>query len=123
MGPFDHGIAERHGKALVEIGLGFGPFAGVDAAVPDLPVAGKLGGGQQLALAHACAFVRAAALVQVGGVVPLAHAFRAQAQRNRVGTAVQAGVEARGFFSSVLSGAGLAGTVIFWPSSSSASCS
>ena len=86
-----HGFAEGHGEALVKVGHGGGALAGVDAAVPDLAVAGKLGGGQQFTLTHA------AFLVQVGGVVPFAHAFGAQADGNGVGTPVQAGVEPRDF--------------------------
>ena len=49
-------------------------------------------GGQQFTLVHA------ARLGQVGGVIPLAHTFAAQADGNRVGRALQAGVVACGFF-------------------------
>ena len=88
----DHRFPKGHGKALLEIRHGGGALAGVDAAVPDLAVTGELGGSQQFTLAHA------ALLVQIGCVVPLANAFRTQANRDGVGGAVQAGVAPCGFF-------------------------
>ena len=84
-----HGVAVRHGKALREVDEALGALAGVDAAVPHLVLAGQVGGGVQLAVGLA------AGAVQVGPVVPFAHAFAAQAQGNRQQAAVQANVAAR----------------------------
>ena len=53
--------------ALRDVDLGPGALAGVDAAVPDLAVAGLLGRGQQRAVIHAAQ-----------REVPFAHAFAAQ---------------------------------------------
>ncbi len=61
-------------------------LAGVDAAVPQIVLAGQLGGGEQFALVHA------ARRVQADGVVPLAHALAAQSQADGGERALQAGV-------------------------------
>jgi hypothetical protein len=43
-------VAEGHGEALLQ-SMVRGAFAGVDAAVPHLALAGQVGGGQQFAVA------------------------------------------------------------------------
>ena len=80
------------GETLLEIHHSRRFFTGVDAAVPDGAVTGKLGSGQQVTLAHT------ATLVQVGAVVPLAHTVGPKANRNRIGRTVQARVQACCFF-------------------------
>ncbi len=96
-----HGVVEGHREALVDVDHALGALAGVDAAVPDLALAGQVGGGQQFAVAHA------ALVVQVGGVVPFARAFGAQRRsRWRRGARLSAGLLRGGGFSSGVSGAG-----------------
>ncbi len=90
-GALNHRVLERHRKALLEVNQRFGPVTGVDTAVPDLALAGQIGRCQQFAVAHA------AALVQVGAVVPFAHAVTAQADLDRVQGAAQADIAASAF--------------------------
>ena len=85
----DHAVAKRHGKTLLGVDDRLGAFAGVDAAVPHLALAGQVGGGQQLAVGHATG------VVQGNGVVPFAHALAAQAQRDGGQGALQARVALR----------------------------
>ena len=89
-------LAQRHREALVHVDLGAGAVAGVDAAVPDLAVAGELRGGQQLAVAQAA-----------DREVPFAHAFVAQADRDQRQRAGQAGMGGAASRSAGVSGAGL----------------
>jgi hypothetical protein len=77
----------------------------------------KVGGGQQLALAHA------AGLVQVGGVVPFAHAFARRPIKMAYSPRFRPGLARAAAFSSAVSGAARAAAVTRWPRSSSASCS
>ena len=88
----DHRVAKRHGESLLQVDERPGAFAGVDAAVPDFVLAGQVGGGQQLPVAHA------AFGVQVGAVVPFPHALGAQADADRIQRAGQSGILARGLF-------------------------
>ena len=85
-GAGDHFVFERHRVALLPAHKALGALAGVDAAVPHLGLAGDGSGGQQIAVLHA------AGLVQVGGVVPFAHAFAAQADADGIQRPRQAGV-------------------------------
>ena len=85
LGTGQHRRFERHGETLFHVHHALGAFAGVDAAVPHFGLAGQVGRSQQAAVVHA------AAGVQVGGVVPLAHALGAQAQLHGVQRTHQAG--------------------------------
>ena len=81
----DHLRAERHGETLGHVDDRLGALAGVDAAVPDFLLAGQIGRREQFTLAQTTG------AVQIGGVVPLAHAFAAQTQQD----CIQAAIEAR----------------------------
>jgi hypothetical protein len=72
LGPGRDVLAQRRREALVHVDLAAGAIAGVDAAVPDLAVAGELRRGQKLAVAEAA-----------DREIPFAHAFAAQADRDQ----------------------------------------
>ena len=86
-GAGNHSVFVRHGEALFKVDGCAGAFAGVDAAVPHLVVAGVLRGGQQFPVAHHAGF--ALCINEVGGVVPFAHALATQAHANGVERALQ----------------------------------
>ena len=77
----EHLVAERHRKALLDVDLDARAIAGVDAAVPDLALAGQLRRGEQFAIAHAAQ-----------REVPLAHALGAQPDGDQQQRARQSGV-------------------------------
>ena len=93
-----HRGAVGRGVALRHVHHAAGALTGVDAAVPHLLGAGKVGGGQQFTVGHATG------LVQIGGVVPLAHALGTQAQHDGVQPPVQARVGTRSSFFTVAQG-------------------
>jgi len=69
---------------LRDVDLGAGAVARVDAAVPDLPVAGQLSGGEQFAVVHAAQ-----------REVPFAHALAAQADVDQQQRAYETGIAQR----------------------------
>jgi len=74
-------LPERRREALLHVDLGACAIARVDAPVPQLAVAGALRSGQQFTVGHA-----------QQAVVPLPHAFAAQADRDQLKRPVQARV-------------------------------
>jgi len=83
----DHRRLKGHGEALLGIDHRAGAFAGVDAAIPHLVLAGQIGCGEQASIVHA------AAHMQIGAVVPFAHAFRAHTNADGVEGAERAAAD------------------------------